>query len=61
MLRLIDCTSERKYKPKKVTANKKDEGTGKADEKDKESTTDKETEEGSEQGSNKDLRQRRIF
>ena len=53
MLRLIVQT-QRKYKSKKVTANKKDEGTDKMEEEDKEGTTDKETEEGSEQNSNKD-------
>ena len=53
MLCLIVQT-KRKYKPKKVTANKKDEGTEKADEKDNEDMTDKETEEGSEQSSKKD-------
>ena len=53
MLRLIVQT-KRKYKPKKIIANKKDEGTEKADAKDNEGTTDKETEEGSEQSSKKD-------
>ena len=53
MLRLIVQT-KRKYKPKKVTANKKDEGTEKGNEEGKEDLTDKETEEGSEQNSNKD-------
>ena len=52
MLRLIVQT-KRKYKPKKVTANKKDVGTDKMEEEDKEGTTDKETEEGSEQNSKK--------
>ena len=52
MLRLIVQT-KRKYKPKKVTANKKDEGTDKKEEEENEGTTDKETEEGSEQSSNK--------
>ena len=53
MLRLI-VQMKRKYKPKKTIANRKDEGTEKADEKDNEGTTDKETEEGSEQSSKKD-------
>ena len=53
MLRLIVQT-KRKYKPKKVTANKKDEGTEKGNEEGKDDLTDKETEEGSEQNSNKD-------
>ena len=53
MLRLIVQTT-RKFQPKKVFANKKDEGTGKVDEKDNKGTTDKETEDGSEQSSKKD-------
>ena len=53
MLRLIVQT-KRRYKLKKVTTNKKEEGTRLGDEKDKEGTTDKQTEEGSEQNSNKD-------
>ena len=52
MLRLIVQT-KRKYKPKKLQ-RKKDEGIEKADEQGKDSTTDKETMEGSEQRSNKD-------
>ena len=53
MLRLIVHT-KKKYKPKKVTAIKKDEGTEKMEEKDKEGMIDKETEDGSEQSSNTD-------
>ena len=53
MLRLIVQT-KRKYKSKKVTASKKDEGTDKKEEDENEGTTDKEPEEGSEQNSNKD-------
>ena len=47
-------TDERKYKPKKVAVNKKDDETEKIEDEDKEGTTDKETKEGSEQSSNKD-------
>ena len=53
MLRLIVQT-KRKYKPKKVKMNKKEEGTEKGNEEGKDDLTDKETEEGSEQDSNKD-------
>ena len=60
MLRLIVQT-KRKYKPKKVTANTKDEGTEKMEEEDKEGTTDKETEEGSEQKLKQRSGQRFIF
>ena len=52
MLRLIVQT-KRKYKPKKVKMNKKEEGTEKENEEDNDDLIDKETEEGSEQNSNK--------
>ena len=53
MLRLFVQT-KRKYKPKKVTASKKEEGTDKLADEENQGTSDKETEEGSEQNSNKD-------
>ena len=55
MLRLIVQT-KRKYKPMKVKATKKDEGTEKVEENDEEGTTDKETDEGSEQDSKKKIK-----
>ena len=53
MLPLIVQT-KRRYKPKKVKMNKKEEGTEKVEEKDEGGTTDKETDEGSEQDSKTD-------
>ena len=53
MLRLIVQT-KRKYKPKKVKMNKREEGTEKGNEEDNDDLIDKETEEGSEQNSNED-------
>ena len=53
MLRLIVQT-KRRYKPTKVKATKKDEGTEKVEEKEEGGTTDKETDECSEQDSKKD-------
>ena len=48
-----DCTDETKIQTEKMTANKKEEGTGETDKKDEEGTTEKETDEGSEQDSKK--------
>ena len=53
MLRLIVQT-KRKYKSKKVAANKKGEGTEVLANEENEDMSDKETEEGSDQNSNKD-------
>ena len=53
MIRLIIQT-KRRYKPKSVKMNKKEEGTEKVEEKEEGGTTDKETEEGSELDSRKD-------
>ena len=53
MLRLIVQT-KRRYKPKKVRMDKKDESTEKVKEEDEGGTTDKETDEGSELDSKKD-------
>ena len=49
----LDCTDETKIQTEKMTANKKEEGTGETDKKDEEGTTEKETDEGSEQDSKK--------